>query len=211
MDGTTRFSRGGKPVYQYSGLGCFAQHTVVPASCCVKMPHEVPFEVAALIGCAVTTGVGAVLNTANIAQGDSIAVFGCGGVGLSMILGAKLTGAETIIAVDRDKTKCELAKSLGATHALIAGEKTSEEIAALTNGRGADFAFEAVGLSVVQENCFHAIRPGGTVVLAGLFTHGQRNCFFPGRKLRVKKSESSVRTTVRAMSCEISRFMRNGF
>ena len=101
LDGTTRFSLGGEPVYHYSALGCFSDWIVVPQECCVPLQDAVPLPVAALIGCAVTTGVGAVLNTAQVKPGSSVAVFGAGGVGLSAVLGASLAGAARIIAVDR--------------------------------------------------------------------------------------------------------------
>lgn len=172
MDGTTRFSLRGQPVYHYSALGCFSDWVVVPQACCVPLPDAVPLPIAALIGCAVTTGVGAVLNTAPVKPGSSVAVFGAGGVGLSAVLGAKLAGAGRIIAVDRAESKREIALACGATDFLLAGPDTVEEIRALTHGRGADTAVEAVGLPSVQETCLAAARPGGTILLAGLAPMG---------------------------------------
>jgi Zn-dependent alcohol dehydrogenase len=172
MDGTTRFSSHGEPVYHYTALGCFSDFVVVPAACCVPLPEEVPLPVAALIGCAVTTGVGAVLNTVHVRPGSSVAVFGAGGVGLSAVLGARLAGAARIIAVDRAESKREIALGCGATDFLLASPDVVEAIQALTHGRGADYTVEAVGLPSVQETCLAAARPGGTIILAGLAPMG---------------------------------------
>ena len=172
MDGTTRFSRDGAPVYQFSALGCFAEYCVVPVECCVVLPKTVPLTVAALIGCAVTTGVGAVLNTAQVKPGSSVAVFGAGGVGLSIILGAKLAGAGRIIAVDQSEAKGDMALDFGATDFIMAGGETISAIRGLTGGRGADYVFEAIGIPGVQEQCLDAARPGGVVVLVGISPMG---------------------------------------
>ena len=172
MDGTTRLSKNGQPVYHFSALAAFAEYTVVPQECCVPLSREVPFPVAALIGCAVTTGVGAVLNTAKVRPGSSVAVFGAGGVGLSIIMGAQLAGAGRIVAVDRAEAKLDMARSFGATDALIGGPDTNDAIRALTEGRGADYVFEAIGIPAVQEQCLDAARPGGVIVLAGISPMG---------------------------------------
>ncbi len=172
MDGTPRLSQDGRPVYHFSALACFADHTVVPQECCVPMRAEVPLTVAALIGCAVTTGVGAVLNTAKVKPGSSVAVFGAGGVGLSVIMGAKLAGAKTIIAVDKAEGKLDMAQEFGATDAVMAGPEATDAIRQLTEGRGADYVFEAIGIPAVQEQCLYAARPGGTIVLAGISPMG---------------------------------------
>jgi len=179
MDGTSRLSKDGRTVYHFSALACFADYTVVPYECCVPLCKEVPFKIAALIGCAVTTGVGAVLNTAEVRPGSSVAVFGAGGVGLSIILGACLAGASRIIAVDRVEAKCHMAIEFGATHALIAGSETNDAIRALTEGRGADYVFEAIGIPAVQEQCLDAARPGGVIILAGVAPMGS-NTNLPG-------------------------------
>jgi Zn-dependent alcohol dehydrogenase len=112
--------------------------------------------------------VGAVLNTVKVSPGSSIAVFGAGGVGLSVIMGARLAKADRIIAIDRSAAKIAMAKEFGATHALLVGENTITEIRRLTEGRGADYVFEAIGLTAVQEQCLEAVRPGGTVALVGI-------------------------------------------
>lgn len=172
LDGHPRLSLNGDPVYHYCSLACFAEYAVVPAVSCVVVPRSVPFEVAAVIGCAVTTGVGSVLNTADVQPGQSVVVFGVGGVGLSTIMGAKLADAHPIIAVDPLPSRRAAALDLDATHALEPGPNLIEEIRTLTQGRGADYAFEAVGISAVQEQSLAAIRPGGTAVFSGLSPMG---------------------------------------
>ncbi len=172
MDGTPRLSNNGQPIYHFSALACFAEYTVVPQECCIPLSKEVPFNIAALIGCAVTTGVGAVVNTARVKPGSSVAVFGAGGVGLSIIMGAKLAGATRIIAIDRVEAKCEIARQFGATEVLMIGLGTNDTIRNLTEGRGTDYVFEAIGIPAVQEQCLDAARPGGTIVLAGVSPMG---------------------------------------
>jgi len=195
LDGTTRLSRNGSPVFHFSALASFAEYAVVPAQCCVPLPAGVPFDVAALIGCAVATGVGAVLNTiANLNRSDtglgvSIAVYGVGGVGLSAVMGAAyaarhgawqdVAGATQIIAVDSIPAKLQTARGFGATETVLAGPAAVDEIRALTGGRGADFVIECVGLPGVQEECLAAARLGGTVVLAGIAPMGSATNF-PG-------------------------------
>lgn len=168
IDGTTRLSKNGEPLYHFSALAAFSEFAVVPQECCVPIHNEVPMPVAALIGCAVTTGVGAVLNTARVTAGSSVAVFGVGGVGLSIIAGALYAGAETIIAIDRNGVKRTIASDLGSTHFFLNDESVVERIRDVTGGRGADYVFEAVGIPSVQEQCLSAVRPGGVVVLAGI-------------------------------------------
>ena len=172
MDGTPRLSKNGAPIYHFCALACFAEYAVVPVESCVPVSKDVPLPVAALIGCAVTTGVGAVLNTAQVAPGSSVAVFGAGGVGLSTVLGARLAGADPIIALDQVSTKEESARRLGATHFIESREDMLEAIRKLTGGRGADYVFDTTGVPAVQSACLGAVRPGGTVVLAGLAPMG---------------------------------------
>ncbi len=172
QNGTTRLSSGGSPIYHYCGLACLAEYVVVPDVSCVKMPSSLPHEIAAVIGCAVTTGIGSVLNTAKVEAGSSVAIFGCGGVGLSTIMGAVLAGATTIIAVDVHASRLEAANEFGATHAVVAGANAVAEIKELTEGRGADYVFEAIGNPKVQEQCLDAVRPGGEVIFSGLSAMG---------------------------------------
>jgi S-(hydroxymethyl)glutathione dehydrogenase/alcohol dehydrogenase len=172
MDGTPRLSLNGKPVYHFAALACFAEYAVVPQECCIPMEADFPLDVAALIGCAVTTGVGAVLNTARVRPGSNVVVFGAGGVGLNIIMAAKLAGASRIITVDLAEAKLHMALEFGATHTLMADSNTNEAIRQLTQNRGADYAFEAIGLPAVQEQCLDAIRPGGMAVLVGVSPMG---------------------------------------
>ena len=172
MDGTTRLSKEGQPVYHFSALACFADYVVAPQECCVPLAKDISLEIAALIGCAVTTGVGAVLNTAVVAPGSSVVVYGAGGVGLNIIMGAKLAGASKIIAVDTNEAKGDMAEAFGATDFVMAQQGTVEAIKALTGGRGADYVFEAIGITAVQEQCLEAVRPGGMVVYVGMSPMG---------------------------------------
>ena len=147
----------GKPMKQLVNLGAFATHTVVPEIAAVKIDPEIAFEVGALVGCSVATGVGAVVNTAGVTAGSSVAVFGCGGVGLNAIQGARLAGAAMIIAVDQIPAKLELARRFGATHTVDAGKAdVVEAIKELTDGKGAHYAFEAIG--VVPEPYVQSVR-----------------------------------------------------
>ena len=172
LDGTCRFSLNDKPVFHYSGVSCFSDHVVVAQEACVPLPRQVPSTIAALIGCAVTTGIGAVINTAKVKPGSNVVVFGAGGVGLSSIMGAKLAGANRIIAVDLNETKMEMAKAFGATDTLLYSPEVYKSIKELLNGRGADYTFEAIGIPEVQEQGLKSLRSGGTLVLEGLSPMG---------------------------------------
>jgi Zn-dependent alcohol dehydrogenase len=163
------------PVYIYCGLGTFADHIVVRQQSCIPIRKDVPLKVASLVGCAVATGVGAAMYTTQVRPGDSVVVFGCGGVGLNILQGAKLCGATTIIAVDVNQTKMDLAREFGATHTILSNyDETGviREIRKMTGGRGADHAFEAVGIPALQELALEAARPGGMVIFAGLAPMG---------------------------------------
>jgi Zn-dependent alcohol dehydrogenase len=167
-DGTTRLRRpSGDPVRSYLAVGTFAERTVVAESAAVRVPRETPFDVAALIGCAVATGVGAVTKTAPVPPGSSVVVIGCGGVGLSIVMGARAAGADPIVAVDRAEAKLALAAEVGATH----GVRSVAEAAAKLAG-GADFVFEAIGLPETIEAVPSLLVPGGTGVLVGLTPQG---------------------------------------
>ncbi len=172
LDGTSRLHLGGEPVYAYCGLATFAEYVVVPVQSCIPIRQDVSLVAASLVGCAVATGVGAAMYTAGIRPGESVVVFGCGGVGLNIVQGALLCGAGTIIAVDLNQAKMQLALDFGATHTLISDDHILEAVRDLTGGRGADHTFEAVGIPALQELAFEAARPGGTVTLAGLSPMG---------------------------------------
>ena len=172
-DGTTRFRRAsGEDVYTYLAVGSMAERTVVPEAGAIRVPRELPLDVAALIGCAVTTGVGAVVNTARVPAGSSVVVLGCGGVGLSVVMGAALAGADPIVAVDLSEEKLALAREVGATHTA----NSPEEAVALVAG-GADYAFEAIGLVETVEAVPSLLRAGGVGVLVGRTPVGVRASF----------------------------------
>jgi S-(hydroxymethyl)glutathione dehydrogenase/alcohol dehydrogenase len=160
------FRRGDDPVFALVGIGAFAEETVLPRSAAVKVGSDVPYEVGALIGCGVMTGVGAVINTAKVEPGASVAVIGCGGVGIAAIQGARLSGASVIVAVDPVEGKHEIAKRFGATHAVHPDglRELSEE---LTDGEGFDYAFEVVGLPGTIRAAYDTTRRGGTAIVVG--------------------------------------------
>ncbi len=171
LDGTSRLRLMDGTTLQHGLMvACFAQYAVLPAGGAVPIPREIPLWQAALLGCGVVTGIGAV-NSAGVKIGESVCVIGCGGVGLHVIAGARLSGAATIIAVDREPSKLERARRRGATHALAAGPGVTEEIVALTAG-GVDHAFEVVGTAATIRQAWDALRPGGTAIVVGLAPKG---------------------------------------
>jgi Zn-dependent alcohol dehydrogenase len=170
LDGTTRLSRDGEPVYHYSVLSTFAEACVVSERSCVPIPHDVPFDVAGLVGCAVSTGVGAVWRTAEVRPGDRVAVIGCGGVGLSALMAAVAVGAEPVIAVDTAATKLDVAQSFGASSGVLwAGspEETAEAVRDASGG-GVDYAIEATGRPEAMLAAFLSTRARGAAVLIGI-------------------------------------------
>jgi S-(hydroxymethyl)glutathione dehydrogenase/alcohol dehydrogenase len=158
----------GTPLYPGLGVGAFATETVVDADACVSVPADIPLTEAALLGCAVLTGVGAVRHAARIQPGDSVVVIGLGGVGLSAVQGARLAGASPIVAVDPVPEKGALALSLGATDALAPGAGLAKQIRALTGGRGADHVLECVGRAETIRAAWSATRRGGRATVVGL-------------------------------------------
>jgi S-(hydroxymethyl)glutathione dehydrogenase/alcohol dehydrogenase len=171
-DGTARLSRpGGERVRSYLSVGSFGERAVVSAAAAVPVPAELPADVGALIGCGVTTGVGAVVNTARVVPGSSAVVIGCGGVGLSVVLGLALAGADPIVAVDLHDAKLDMARDVGATHAVRGGEGATAEVAAIIPG-GADHVFEAIGLVSTIEWGLSIMPKGGTLTLVGMTPTG---------------------------------------
>ncbi len=169
LDGTSRFHRPGVELHHFLGVSCFAERTVVPEQGVVKIKPEVPFEVAALMGCAVLTGIGAVTNTAMVEPGSNVLVIGAGGVGLNVVIGAQLAGANQIIVADLLDSKLELARSFGATHVINAREQdVVAGVRELTGGDGADYAFEVIGNPKTMATVFQAVRRGGTAVGVGI-------------------------------------------
>jgi S-(hydroxymethyl)glutathione dehydrogenase/alcohol dehydrogenase len=157
----------------FNAVSSFADYAVVPESAAIPIRRDVPLEVAALCGCAVVTGYGAVVNTAGIEPGAMVAVWGCGGVGLNCIQGARIAGARTIVALDTRQEKLDLARRLGATDSVLAGGDVdaAEAVRALTDD-GADYAFEAVGHERTIGEAWAGIRAGGTVVVVGMMPKG---------------------------------------
>ncbi len=185
LNGTRRWSvvdNAALELHHHLGVSAFAEMTVVSARSAVRIDADLPAEIAALFGCAVLTGVGAVVNTARVAAGESLAVFGLGGVGLAALLGARAAGANPIVAVDVLASKLELARELGATHCINARDgDTVAAVRAATSG-GAQFAFETVGNEQVLAQAYAATRRGGTTVTAGL-PHPQKMFAVPAVSL----------------------------
>jgi S-(hydroxymethyl)glutathione dehydrogenase / alcohol dehydrogenase len=175
LDGTTAF-RGAR---SYCAIATMAEASVVPAAAAIPLPDGVDPAAAALIGCCVTTGVGAVLKTAAVAAGSTVAVIGLGGVGLSVVMGAVIAGASRIVAIDRVAAKLDVARSVGATDGLLADDDAASTVAALrdlTDG-GPDLVFEAIGRPSTVELAIASLPPGGTVVLVGMTPIGARASF----------------------------------
>lgn len=168
-DGTTRFRVHTTPIRHFAGVSTFAQLSTMPEAAVLKIPPDFPLDKAALLGCGVITGVGAVINAAKVRMGSSVAVFGCGGIGLNAVQGARIVGALTIIAVDVTPQKLAYAQHMGATHLVNAAQ--DDPVAAikeLTGGRGVEYAFEAIGLPKTIEQAYAATRKRGTCVVIGL-------------------------------------------
>lgn len=167
-----RLSQGGKPIHQFLNLSSFAELMLIHEHALVKIREDMPMDRAALIGCSTTTGVGAVFHTAGVEPGSSVAVIGCGGVGLAAVNGAAIAGAGQIIAVDMVDSKLELAKIMGATHTINAskGDPVGEVIE-LTKG-GCDYTFEAIGLKVTAEQSFKMLGRGGVATIIGMIPIG---------------------------------------
>ncbi|MEU2714809.1 Zn-dependent alcohol dehydrogenase [Streptomyces sp. NPDC007205] len=167
--GTPNFRRSGRSasdVFGFAGTGTFAEEVVVDAGCAVPIPEDVPFDIAALIGCGVTTGLGAALNTADVEAGSSVAVIGCGGVGISAVQGARLKGAAEIVAVDPVASRRESALRFGATKA-VSPEQLADAKQQVTGGEGFDYVFEVVGRSATARTAYENTRRGGTLVVVG--------------------------------------------
>lgn len=173
-DGTVRtHDAAGKPLNVFSGCGVMAEYATLHVDNLVKIDAKIPLDRAALVGCAVTTGVGAVFNTAKVSPGSTVVVFGCGGVGLNVIQGARIAGAGRIIALDTLESKVSLAREFGATDALVlkAGEDPTKTLKKMTGG-GPDYAFECVGNGELAAAAYRAIRRGGLAVVVGVAKPG---------------------------------------
>jgi S-(hydroxymethyl)glutathione dehydrogenase/alcohol dehydrogenase len=169
LDGTQRLRHDGQEIYQMARLGTFAEYVVCPAEMVIPIRKEMPWAPAALVGCSVPTGVGAVTNAARVEAGASVLVIGCGGVGLNVVQGARLVGASKIIACDLLDNKLEYAQEFGASHTLNAKrDDVVERVRELTDGRGVDYAFDAIGGEATTLQIVESIRPGGTAVIVGM-------------------------------------------
>lgn len=166
--GTPNFKRSGgsSDVFGFAGTGTFTEEVVVGAGCAVPIPDDVPFEIAALIGCGVTTGLGAAINTAQVEAGSSVAVIGCGGVGISTIQGARVQGAAQIVAVDPVASRREAALRFGATEA-VSPDEFADAKQRVTAGEGFDYVFEVVGKSATARTAYENTRRGGTLCIVG--------------------------------------------
>jgi NDMA-dependent alcohol dehydrogenase len=200
-DGTSRLHKNGTTLHHMAGLSSMAQYAVVAEMACIKIPQEVPLATACLVGCGVMTGVGAAINTANVATGSSTVVIGCGGVGLNVIQGCVLAGASTIIAVDLLENKLEAAMQFGATHTINPQRQDAvKTIRSLTEGRGADYAFEVIGLGKTIELAYACIRRRGIAIVVGAAARDDRVTLpaasFLGEKTLMGSAYGSARPRV---------------
>ena len=169
LDGSSRFSLNGSEIKHFLGVSTFSEYTVVLEKALVKVPKDIPLQQAALLGCAVITGIGAVMNAARVEPGSQVAVFGSGGVGLNVIQGAALAGAEKIIAVDLLDNKLEMARQFGATHTVNASSGDPvEQVRSLTGQRGVDYAFEVIGLPKTVRQSFDSLAKRGEAIVLGV-------------------------------------------
>lgn len=179
FDETSRLSADGEPLHHYLGVSSYAEEVVVPASGAIRVRDDAPLDVIAVVGCAVATGVGAVVNTAKMEAGSTVVVIGCGGVGLNVVQGARLAGASRIVAVDMLSAKTELAARFGATDAIDASQ--GDPVAALFEllPEGADYVFDAIGRTITTEQAIRMLALGGAAVIVGLPPAGATASFEP--------------------------------
>jgi S-(hydroxymethyl)glutathione dehydrogenase/alcohol dehydrogenase len=192
-----RLSNDAGPVHQFMELSCYAEEMLVHEKAVVKVTKDIPLERAALIGCSVVTGVGAVTNTAGVSPGETVVVVGCGGIGLNAIQGARLAGAERIIAVDRLPSKLPLATDFGATDTVDASAVDAVATVHELTGGGADHAIEAVGLKETAEQCFSMVGMGGTATVIGMIPIGTKLEIQGVELLGEKKLQGSVMGSTR--------------
>ena len=181
-DGTTRFSKNGVPIYHYMGTSTFSEYTVIPEISLAKISKEAPLEKVCLLGCGVTTGIGAVSNTAKVKAGDTVAVFGLGGIGLAVIIGAVKARAERIIAIDINSEKFEIARQLGATDVVNPKDyvRPIQEVIIEMTGGGVDFSFECIGDVKVMRSALECCHKGwGESIIIGVAGAGEEICTRP--------------------------------
>ena len=189
FDGTVRLHRNGEPINHFTRIASFAEYSVVPESGAVPVREDMPLDRAALVGCAVMTGVGAAVNTARVAPGSTTVVVGCGGVGLNVVQGAALAGAERIVAVDTLDNKLEFARQFGATDTVNAGNGDAVARVLEMTGGGVDYAFEAIGNSETILQAYEMTRPGGTTVVVGM---APENDEIPLNALSLPRTERAI-------------------
>ncbi len=186
LDAPPRLSAGGQPVFQFLDLSSYAEQMLVHENAVVKIRDDMPLDRAALIGCGVTTGLGSVFRTARVEPGQTVAVIGCGGIGLNCVQGARIAGAGRIIAVDMVASKCELARTFGATDAVVASEGDPVAQVLEMTGGGVDHAFEAIGMAVTAQQAFAMAKRGGTATVIGMIPIGE-TVSVPGVELLFEK------------------------
>ena len=182
----------GKDVSQFANLSSFAEQMLIHEHALVKIGPEMPLAQAALIGCGVITGYGAVVHTAKVEPGSTVAVVGCGGIGLAAVNGAEIAGAGRIIAIDKDPGKLELARVFGATDTVLADDDALAKVRELTEGMGVHYAFECIGLKSTAELCFAALRPGGTATIIGMIPVGTKIELHGADFLRERRIQGSL-------------------
>lgn len=187
-----RLSLDGEALKQFADLSGFSEKMLLHERAVVKIDDDIPLDRAALVGCAVTTGVGAALNTAKVEPGSSVAVFGCGGVGASVIQGARLAGARQIIAIDLVASKLESARHFGATHTIQPGDESVVRQIKKLSGGGVDYAFDAVGVPELAAQCVYSLVPRGTAVIVGAIARGQTLNLEPGHFYVEKRLTGSL-------------------
>jgi S-(hydroxymethyl)glutathione dehydrogenase/alcohol dehydrogenase len=198
LDGASRYRLGAGKLHHFSVVSSHAEYCVVPESGAIVVPREIPFDRACLIGCGVMTGVGAVLRMARVEAGASVAVIGCGAVGLNALQGAAMAQAEVILAIDRDPAKEAIARVFGATHFINASDADAiAQVKALTAGRGVDHVFESAGAEASLQLGFEIVRPGGNAVILGKTNVNQKVAFrfgsLMGEKRIVRSSYGGAR------------------
>jgi S-(hydroxymethyl)glutathione dehydrogenase/alcohol dehydrogenase len=181
----------GEHLNQFTNLSSFAEQMLVHEHALVKITPDMPMDLAALIGCGVITGYGAIVHTAKIEPGSTVAIVGCGGIGLAAVNGAKIAGATRIIAVDKDPGKLELAKTFGATDGVLATDEAAKEIIEMTQG-GVHYSFECIGLKQTAELCFAMLRPGGTATIIGMIPFGTKIELHGADFLRERRIQGSM-------------------
>ena len=175
LDGTTRLQKNGQDIFHFAFTASFAEETVVPESCAIKIREDIPLDRACFVGCGTMTGIGAAINTAKVQPGSSVAVIGCGGVGLNVIQGAALAGARQIIAIDLLPKKLDFARTFGATHFLNPSQDDPfKAVLDLTGGRGVDYAFEVISTAKTIELAFKMTARGGVCTIVGVSPESAR-------------------------------------